>query len=141
MKSRAFGWAAVLALLVGCATPEEAARAQESYRLVGVAAPRTPPDGWAEARITAMFDWTGGRIAGRGGCNQYTGKLTEDGQRIRIGPIAATRMACTEPPDVMRREQTFLSMLERAERVEREGTRLILVLPGGRERLVFEAAT
>jgi len=132
---------AALAALVGCTGPDAPVGAQESYRLVAVSAPPAPPDGWDAARITATFDWSAGRISGRGGCNQYTGRLARDGQRVTIGPTAATRMACSDPQGIMARETTYLGLLGRVAAIERDGPRLILILADGGGRLIFEPAS
>ncbi len=53
-----------------------------------------------------------GRLAGHNSCNTMTGTFTLEGDRIRFGPIATTRMACAE----LQREQEdrILSALELA---------------------------
>jgi heat shock protein HslJ len=55
------------------------------------------------------FTIDGSRIAGRSGCNRFNATLTLDGESLRIGPAAATRMAC--PPDRMDLERAFLEAL------------------------------
>jgi heat shock protein HslJ len=66
-----------------------------------------------------------GRVSGNSGCNRFTGtyESTEDGA-IRIGPLAATRMACPEP--AMAAESKFFAMLEEVRSFERNGKRLAL---------------
>ncbi len=66
-----------------------------------------------------------GRVSGNSGCNRFTGsyEAAEDGS-IKIGPLAATRMACPEP--AMSAEAKFLSALDAARRYERDGIRLSL---------------
>ena len=52
-----------------------------------------------------------GTVSGSGGCNAFTAPYsTSDDDRIQIGPIAATRMACEEP--IMATEQHFFAALE-----------------------------
>lgn len=53
-----------------------------------------------------------GRLSGHNSCNTMTGTFTLEGDRIRFGPIATTRMACAE----LQREQEdrILSALELA---------------------------
>lgn len=53
-----------------------------------------------------------GRLSGHNSCNAMNGSFTLEGDRIRIGPIATTRMACAE----LQREQEdrILSALELA---------------------------
>ena len=45
--------------------------------------------------VTAAF--TAGRISGFSGCNQFFGPYTLDGERVVIGPLAGSLMACEEP--------------------------------------------
>lgn len=53
-----------------------------------------------------------GAVTGSAGCNQFRATYTADGQRLTIGPAAATRKACAE--DVMRQEREFLAALQTA---------------------------
>lgn len=50
-----------------------------------------------------------GSVSGRGGCNSYGGAATIDGDRITVGQIVSTEMACVEA--VMNQEQKFFEML------------------------------
>jgi len=56
------------------------------------------------------IDFTDGRIAGRSGCNRYTGPVILRADRIAPGPIVATRMACPGRPE--RIEAAFLAALD-----------------------------
>jgi heat shock protein HslJ len=60
-------------------------------------------------QVTALFE--GGRVAGRGGCNQYTGPfMVEDGSLdVATGPLVSTRMACALP--AMEVENRYLAAL------------------------------
>lgn len=60
----------------------------------------------------ASFSWNRGenRIAGSGGCNQYTGRGVMRGTMLVGAPAAATKMACAEP-GVSALEQRFLGLL------------------------------
>src|SRR5262245_33153209 len=53
-----------------------------------------------------------GRISGRTGCNTFSGSYTLQGNSIKFGPIAVTRMMCAE--GVMTQEREFLKALESA---------------------------
>ena len=55
------------------------------------------------------FTIEGDRIAGQSGCNRFNAALTLDGESLRAGPAAVTRMAC--PPDRMALERAFLAAL------------------------------
>ena len=65
---------------------------------------------------------TDGRLTGHAGCNHFFGPYEITGDRIAIGPLGATRMACPGP--VMELETAFLSALETAHGFVRDGTRL-----------------
>ena len=108
----------LVALLAGCG---------EQRRQLGQALKGRPPveagslagnwvladlnGGGAPAGITLSFE--GGdqerRVSGTGGCNRFTGRWTQDGEAVRLGPLAATRMAC--PPAIMDVEQRLLAAL------------------------------
>ena len=63
-------------------------------------------------------------VAGHGGCNRFGGRYTFDGNALKIGPLASTRMACE--PLVMDAEQAWFRMLERASAAEATPTKLVL---------------
>jgi heat shock protein HslJ len=49
-----------------------------------------------------------------------------DGKQISIGPLASTKMYCTEPAGVMEQETQFLLALESAASYSVEGHSLVL---------------
>jgi heat shock protein HslJ/uncharacterized protein YecT (DUF1311 family) len=51
-----------------------------------------------------------GSFSGSGGCNRYFGSAEIDGERIGMGDIGVTRMACPEP--AMGEEQRFMKALD-----------------------------
>lgn len=59
--------------------------------------------------ITASFE--DGRISGSSGCNSYAGVYKSDGDKIEIGELAWTLMACLEPEGVMDQERMVMSFL------------------------------
>lgn len=61
---------------------------------------------------TSMSFSTNGRIAGRAGCNDYTGEWRADGRRLEIIRLALTRKACA--PALDRQEVEFVEILESA---------------------------
>ena len=63
--------------------------------------------------ITATFA-DDGTLSGSAGCNQYTGSYTLDGGAIEIGPLAATKKACSAPEGVMEQEAAYLAALPTA---------------------------
>jgi len=77
----------------------------------------------ADAEMFVQFGGEG-RLQGHGGCNGFFGsyKLTAD--KIEIGPLGATQMACAEP--VMDRELLFFQALGNAKSFVRDGINLSL---------------
>jgi heat shock protein HslJ len=65
-----------------------------------------------------------GKLEGHGGCNRFFGSYEFAVERIAIGPLGATRMACPEP--VMEREVRFLQALDDAKRFVRDRIDLVL---------------
>ena len=62
-----------------------------------------------------------GNVAGSAGCNQFSGTYGTNGNIVRIGQLATTRLAC--PDDVMAQETAFLEALQGAALIEaRTGT-------------------
>ncbi len=49
----------------------------------------------AGTSVTLAFDPTG-RVSGRGGCNNFAGGATLEGDRLSFTPLASTRMACID---------------------------------------------
>jgi len=66
---------------------------------------------------------SGGEISGHGGCNQFFGQYTQDGETLKIGALASTKKFCA---DVMDSETIFLRTLQDTRRVN--ATHLLLKL-------------
>lgn len=64
-----------------------------------------------KARSTITFA-AGGVVNGSGGCNNFSGTAKVDGNRIEIGPLAATQKACI--PALADQEQKFFRALANA---------------------------
>ncbi len=107
--------------------------------LVFDAAPRNPMLGtWtvdsfatAPASLTAPIDGTSltavfriASVGGSSGCNQYTGTYGTNGNVVRIGRLATTRMACAD--EIMNQEAAFLAAMEGAALIDRRGSSLLL---------------
>ena len=71
-----------------------------------------------------------GRVGGSAGCNNFTATYALDGEKLAIGPAAATRRMCARPDRVMEQEQEFLKMLETVATARLEGDRLELRTAG-----------
>lgn len=76
-----------------------------------------------------------GQLKGHSGCNAFFGSYQLEGDRIEIGPLGATRMACEGA--VMDRETTFLDGLAAAATFERDGARLTLGDESGAALVLF----
>jgi heat shock protein HslJ len=61
--------------------------------------------------VTAIFG-ADGTLTGNDGCNNYNGTYTLDDDKITIGPLATTRMACEQA--TMDQEQAYLNALAKA---------------------------
>lgn len=65
-----------------------------------------------------------GKVSGSGGCNTIAGSFTTKDGDIKIGPLASTMMACSEPEGIMEQEAALLAALESAATYSIEGPRL-----------------
>lgn len=54
---------------------------------------------------------TEGEVNGNGGCNNFFGSYTQDGNSITFGPLASTKKACQGK---MKAEAQFLSSIQKA---------------------------
>jgi copper homeostasis protein (lipoprotein) len=61
------------------------------------------------------------RVSGSGGCNRIVGSFEVDGDRLRLGRMAGSMMAC---PSGMEQEQRFLQALQKVERYRIRGSHL-----------------
>jgi heat shock protein HslJ len=87
--------------------------------------------------ITVRFD--AGRVQGFGGCNQLVGSYTTEGDRLTLGQLAGTMMACE--PAVMAIETAFMGALTGVLRYRVGEGRLELAAESETDpKLVFAAA-
>lgn len=117
---------ALLACAVtGCATAQPPGPLPDGLTgtrwLAKTVAGRTVPEGVA---VTLEFPEPG-QIAGRSGCNRYSGPIGVADGRLVIGPLAMTRMAC--PPPQSEFERLFIATAAKARRLERDNSALVLV--------------
>lgn len=68
---------------------------------------------------------------GSGGCNQFNGPYSVNGQSLRIGPLASTSMACDA--GISAQEQAYLQALQAATSFALTGNQLILRNGSGME--------
>ena len=113
--------------LCGCAAAYDRQLGGAEWRAVDInGAPVLP-----EAAPTLRLD--SGRASGNASCNRFSGsyQLMRGRERLRFGPLAATRMACA--PAVMDQERNYLAILEFARSYDFYGDgSLSLIAPDGR---------
>jgi len=80
----------------------------------------------------------GDTVSGNASCNIYSGSYQVDGDSIRFGPLVRTEMYCMEPEGVMDQEQTYLEILEAAQRFKLTEDILTIYSDLG-ETLTFQA--
>ena len=88
--------------------------------------------------VAPTITLTDGRAYGTTGCNRYSGGYALDRERIELGAIASTRMACAPPLDAL--ELAFLDALARIARWRVERGALILRDADDGELLRFVSA-
>jgi heat shock protein HslJ len=76
-----------------------------------------------------------GSVSGTAGCDTYMGTYALDGASLSFGPLASTRMTCSE--DLMAQEASFLDAMSRVESTAIEGTGLTLLDASGEPLLDF----
>lgn len=80
-----------------------------------------------------------GRLGGSDGCNRYMSGFTLEGDRLTIGPIATTRMACQGPAGAAEQAAAFASALGMAHGYHIEGDELTLTTAQGAIAASFRA--
>lgn len=105
------------------------------WRAVTLAGQSVPAQ--EEARREAHLQFTAeGRVTGSDGCNRVMGTYALKGETITFGPIAGTKMACS---DSAATERAFGDALARSARWTIVGSRLELSAASGPPLAVFEA--
>lgn len=90
----------------------------------------------AGIEMLVQFD-PSGKISGNGGCNQFFGAYAVSGDRIEIGPIAATRKGC---PGLLGAEGALFAALRAAKSYGEEGGVLTLYDAAGNALAQFVRA-
>jgi putative lipoprotein len=139
---------ALPALLTGCgvlrATTSPAAPAAPGASALPPTLPSLAGTRWStipgasitDGKVPHLQLLADGQAIGSGGCNRFTGKWTTLGNTLRIGPLAATRMACPEP--AMRGEFELFKALEATRSARSESGRLVLLDATGELLLALE---
>ncbi len=91
----------------------------------------------AGTELTANFG-ADGKLTGSAGCNNYTASYQTDGNKISIGPAAATQKACEQA--VMDQEQQYLAALATAAIYRIDGNKLELRTADGALAASFQKA-
>jgi copper homeostasis protein (lipoprotein) len=81
-----------------------------------------------------QFDEQEKRISGFAGCNRFFGSYKRDGDHLKIGPLASTRMSCGKL-DLL--EHSFLQKLEQADNWQISDQQMKLLM-GAQSLLVFQ---
>lgn len=76
------------------------------------------------------------KVSGKGGCNRYFGAFKLDAERLAIGPLGATRMAC--PKDEMTVEKRFLDLAPRVTRATPGENGRVKLMAGDDEAMLLD---
>ena len=79
---------------------------------------------WGVAGSEQYIQFREGRVAGHSGCNRFTGGFVQNGEALKLGPLASTKMACA--PERMAQELAWFQMLDKVRGYE--ATHLVLKL-------------
>lgn len=90
----------------------------------------------AGSQPTLNFDETG--LGGTTGCNSYFGSYETSGDKLNVGEMGQTLMACLEE-GLMEQESSFLAMLQAAESFSLTETQLIIYTSQG--EMIFQPAS
>jgi heat shock protein HslJ len=115
----------------------DTALAGSSWLLQTYGSEDAPQSVLENAPITLEVDALGQQVAGKAGCNSYSGALSLDGTTFRVSAPISTMMACSET--TMNQEATYLRILGNATTFELTGTTLTLLADD--ERLEFISAS
>ncbi len=88
----------------------------------------------ATSRVTVEFN--SGKVTGNGGCNNYFGSYTVNGNTIAISEVAATMKACPQP--IMTLEQAYFKALQAAASFKVTGDTLELMNNAGKTTLKYQ---
>jgi len=93
--------------------------------------------GDADTAVNLSFGPVEKVVFGFSGCNRYSGSYKFTAETLSIGPIAATRMMCTNSMEL---EHSFLSALDNVTSARLDGGTLVLSNDAGSTTLRFTAA-
>jgi heat shock protein HslJ len=84
---------------------------------------------------TLVFDEKS--LGGNGSCNSFGGDYRQDGEKLEIGPVFSTMMACADA-GVMEQETAYLAALDSAAKFKIEAGKLVILDADDKTLLVFE---
>ena len=120
-------------LLVACASSaggDATSRLAGTWRVDSIAGAAS-----FDAAKTEFALGADGKVSTTIGCNRMAGAPVVEGERLRFGPLAATRMACDAP--LMELESRYAAALEATRSFRIEGARLRLLDATGAEQVVL----
>jgi heat shock protein HslJ len=121
-----------IAAVVGCGEEDGGRAAAATSSFEDIAWALVSPAG-----PSATF--TDGKVGGSGGCNQFGGTYTQDGDALEVGDIVSTQMSCGPKADDV--ERAYLAALERVASWSRDQDELTLTDADERELLRFREAS
>ena len=89
--------------------------------------------------VGATATFSAGTVAGNAGCNQYHGAYTIDGDKMTVGQVAMTAMACSAPQ--MALETAYTAALQKTATYAITGETLELRTADGKVGLRYAVAT
>lgn len=122
--------AALFALILLSACTTAPAAPAGAIALAGTSWIRIDDENASPHNPTIVFE--AARASGYDGCNRWFAAVTQNGEAIRFGDVAATRMGCAEAGNAA--ERNFLAALAATRYVRADGDALLL-LDGNRRQL------
>jgi len=130
-------------LLVGCEAgkkPAQSASQQQPVNLTGTQWTLEEIGGKPaieHSKATLAF-LQAGRVSGHGSCNRFMGPAEMSGDKIKLGPLAGTKMMCD--PGASDQETAYLKALESVQKFEVKDGKLLIYVAGSDAPLRFHAA-
>ncbi|TJZ60764.1 META domain-containing protein [Sphingobacterium olei] len=78
---------------------------------------------YPKKKPTITFDTSTNKVSGNSSCNNYSGAVTLDGNSIKFGPLASTKMACPGNG-----ESTFFQTLDKVNTYSVDGNTLTFIM-------------
>lgn len=110
------------------------------WRLASIDAQPVIPSSDPRQVAQITFDGSNQRVSGSGGCNRITGSYQRTGDQLKIGPLAATRMACIDASRGQL-EARFLAALQATTSYSVSGNELILLDARGQTLAKLDGGT